>query len=232
MFWIKDQCQFYYREQYKVWIQCVLSHLTILRTYRMKMAPFSGGSSGFGGRLCGWDMYSSIARIMSVKGRIMLVHRLLRADMSSFLLFLMWRSRRAVNWPSPEEVPGWCGQGASPVLQRCSLENWRLAVPEDPHDLLAVSQIFLCLNPYFMYLSSDGVLCRTVMRHALWVGERDTREGLGSMIMVSSVCLQARVWRCCGTCVCVSVSVSRWPERTWLHSSFPTRVLKVFTHSL
>ena len=57
MFWIKDQCQFYYREQYKVWIQCVLSHLTILRTYRMKMAPFSGGSSGFGGRLCGWDIY-------------------------------------------------------------------------------------------------------------------------------------------------------------------------------
>lgn len=140
--------------------------------------------------------------------------------MSSFLVFLTWRSRRkAVNWPSPEEVPGRCGQGASRVLQRCSLENWRLDVPEDTHDLLAASQIFL-FESVFHVFESRWSACRTVMRDELWVGKRDTREGLGSTIMVSSVCLQARVWRCWGTCVCVSVSVSRWPERTWLHSSF------------
>lgn len=158
MFWIKDQCQVYYREQYKVWIQCVLSLLAILRTYRVKMAPFSWASSGFGGRLCWWDMYLQYCKnnVFNTKGYVSITGS---SGLTWGLSSYFWRGGAGGLWTdSPDEVPGWCGQGASCVLQRCSLENWRRDIPEDTHALLVVSRLFLCLNPYFMYLSPDGVL--------------------------------------------------------------------------
>lgn len=158
MFWIKDQCQVYYREQYKVWSQCVLS-LAILRTYRMKMAPFSWGSSGFGGTLCGWDMYLRIVRIISVTGRTMLVSQAPQGWRALFPhVSGEEEQKEGCELTEPRRAPRavWAGcflcAAASQPGELETGYSWRCTCS------LVVSWLFLCLNPYFMYLSPDGVL--------------------------------------------------------------------------
>lgn len=230
MFWIKDQCQVYYREQYKVWSQCVLS-LAILRTYRMKMAPFSWGSSGFGGTLCGWDMYLQYCKnnICNREDHVSITGS---SGLTGALSSCLWRGGTEgglwADW-AQKSSPGSVGR-VLPV--RCSVAAWRAGdgIFLKMHMLFSCVVAFPVFESVFHVLESRWSACRTVMRDELWVGKRDTRGGLGSMITVSSICLRARVWRSWGTRVCVSVSVSWWTERTWLRSSFPTRVLR-FTHS-
>ena len=173
----------------------------------------------------------SIATIMFVTRRVMLVSQAPQGWHEVFPRISDVEEQEGCELTEPRWGPWvvWAGCFLyAAALQPGELEtgySWRYTCS------LSCVTAFPVFESVFHVLESRWSACRTVMRDELWVGKRDTRGRLGSTIMVSSVCLQARVWRCWGTCVCVSFSVSWWPERTWLHSSFPTRVFR-FTHSL
>lgn len=189
------------------------------------------GSSGFGGTLCGWDMYLQYCKnhICNREDHVSITGSL---GLTGALSSCLWRGGTEgglwADW-AQKSSPGSVGR-VLPVC--CSVAAWRTG----DWIFLKIHMLFSCVTAFpvfesvFHVLESRWSACRTVMRDELWVGKRDTRGGLGSTITVSSVCLRACVWRSWGTRVCVSVSVSWWTERTWLHGSFPTRVLR-FTHS-